>query len=84
MNFNFQSDDLENVQVKDPPKLKSNEHFLLIKEETKINNDQDQDICPTVLHLEEVKELVAAPPKKAKKGGFSFKIDIADSNIKDD
>ena len=83
MNFNFQSNDLENVQVKDPPELKSNEHFLLIKEETKNNNNQDQDICPPVFHIKEIKEVVAAPPKKAKKGGFSFKIDIADSNIKD-
>ena len=83
MNFNFQSNDLENVQVKDPAEQKSTDNFLLIKEETKINNDQDQDICPSVLHLEEAKEVAEAPAKKAKKGGFSFKIDIADSNIKD-
>jgi hypothetical protein len=53
---------------------------MIIKE-----NGQDQDICPTVpvaaeqIQIEEVK----APPKKIKKGGFNFKIDIADSNIKD-
>jgi hypothetical protein len=53
--------------------------FILIKE-----NGQDQDICPPVpvateqIQIEEMK----APAKKMKKGGFNFKIDIADSNIK--
>lgn len=90
INFNFQpirvdipDNPLDSVEVKDPivevHKPPSFE-FMIIKQ-----NGQDQDICPPVpvvaeqIQIEEVK----VPAKKMKKGGFNFKIDIADSNIKD-
>ena len=37
INFNFQKNDLENVQVKDPA-LNPAEHFILIKENTNIQD----------------------------------------------
>ncbi len=90
INFNFQAikidapeNQLDSIEVKDPivEVPKPSNQLIMIKE-----NGQDQDICPTVVSLvaEQIQvEEMKAPAKRIKKGGFNFKIDIVDSNIKD-